>query len=59
MKTNVELEFINKVLELSEKMQDLADFWIENFEALEIPNVNKSYPFSIPVLILISVEDAF
>ena len=46
MQTNVNLEFNNKVRELSEKMQDLADFWLENQEALEDANVSKDYPFS-------------
>lgn len=35
MKTNVELEFINKVRELSEKMQNLAIFWMLNEKKLE------------------------
>lgn len=46
MATNVNLEFINKVRELSEKMQDLTDFWLENQETLEDANVSKDYPFS-------------
>ena len=47
MKTNVDLEFINKVRELSEKMQDLTNFWTENEELLENVNECKGYPFSI------------
>ena len=47
MKTNVNLEFINKVQELSEKMQDLTNFWTENEELLENVNECKGYPFSI------------
>ncbi len=35
MKKNVDLEFINKVKELSEKMQDLALFWQSNLEVLK------------------------
>jgi hypothetical protein len=35
MKKNVELEFINKVRELSEKMQDLTLFWQSNLEELK------------------------
>jgi hypothetical protein len=35
MEKNVELEFINKVRELSEKMQDLAIFWMLNEKKLE------------------------
>lgn len=46
MKTNVNLEFINKVRELSEKMQELTIFWQENQETLEDANVSKNYPFS-------------
>jgi hypothetical protein len=46
MKTNAELEFINKVRELSEKMQELADFWENNSEVLEDAIVYKDYPFS-------------
>lgn len=46
MKTNVNLEFINKVKEVSEKMRDLANFWVENQETLEDANVSKDYPFS-------------
>ena len=46
MKTNVDLEFINKVRELSEKMQDLTDFWLSNSELLENVNECKDYPFS-------------
>ncbi len=46
MKTNVNLEFINKVREMSDKMQDLAVFWNNNSEALEEANVSKDYPFS-------------
>ena len=46
MKTNVNLEFINGVRELSEKMLDLASFWLENQEALEDANVSKNYPFN-------------
>lgn len=46
MKTNVNLEFISKVRELNEKMQDLTNFWQENQEALEDANVSKNYPFS-------------
>ena len=47
MKTNVDLEFINKVRELSEKMQDLTNFWIENQNLLGNVDECKSYPFSI------------
>ena len=47
MKTNVELEFINKVLELGKKMQDLAIFWLKNEKELEELNVCESYPFSL------------
>ena len=50
MKTNVELEFISKVRELGETMQDLADFWLENLEALEDANISKDYPFNGPLL---------
>ena len=46
MKTNVNLEFINKVRELCEKMRDLEDFWLENQKELEDVNVSKDYPFS-------------
>lgn len=46
MKTNVDLEFINKVQELSEKMRDLASFWIENENLLEVVNECEDYPFS-------------
>lgn len=35
MKKNVDLEFINKVRELSEKMQDLTLFWQSNLEELK------------------------
>jgi hypothetical protein len=35
MEKNVDLEFINKVRELSEKMQDLAIFWMLNEKKLE------------------------
>ena len=47
MKTNVDLEFINKVRELSEKMQDLANFWLENEDSLANAYESKKYPFSI------------
>ena len=47
METNVELEFINKVLELGKKMQDLAIFWLKNEKELEELNVCESYPFSL------------
>jgi len=46
MKTNVNLEFINKVKELSEKMQDLASFWLENENLLEDVNGCENYPFN-------------
>ena len=46
MKTNVNLEFINKVRELNKSMQDLTDFWQSNSEMLEDANVSKDYPFS-------------
>ncbi len=46
MTTNVNSEFISKVREMSDKMQDLATFWHENAEALEDLNVSKDYPFS-------------
>ena len=46
MKTNVELEFINNVLELSKKMRNLTIFWQSNLEELENLNVGKDYPFS-------------
>ena len=46
MKTNVDLEFINKVRELCEKMRDLEDFWLENQKELEDVNISKDYPFS-------------
>ncbi len=46
MKTNVNLEFINKVQELSEKIQDLTNFWESNLETLEDVNECKDYPFS-------------
>ena len=46
MKTNVNLEFINKVRELSEKMLELKIFWGENEKELEDVNLLKSYPFS-------------
>jgi len=47
MKTNVDLEFINKVDVLSKSMRDLANFWHDNSETLEDLNVSKDYPFSI------------
>lgn len=47
MKTNANLEFINKVKKLSEQMRDLANFWHDNSEALEEVNECKNYPFSI------------
>ena len=46
MKKNVELEFINKVREVSEKMQELTNFWQSNLEVLDSLNVCKDYPFS-------------
>jgi hypothetical protein len=46
MKTNVNLEFINKVSELSEKMRDLTDFWLENENLLEDVNGCENYPFN-------------
>lgn len=46
MKTKVELEFLSKVRDMNEKMQDLANFWLENQEALEDANVSKDYPFN-------------
>ena len=46
MKTNVNLEFINKVRELSESMRGLANFWTENENLLEDVNECKDYPFS-------------
>ena len=47
MKTNVDLEFINKVRELQKSMRDLANFWQDNSETLEDANVSKDYPFNI------------
>lgn len=47
METNVNLEFINKVKEVSEKMQELAIFWENNSEMLEGAKVYKGYPFSL------------
>lgn len=35
MKTKIELEFISKVYEMNEKMLDLANFWVDNEEALK------------------------
>lgn len=35
MKTKVNLEFISKVYEMNEKMLDLANFWVDNEEALK------------------------
>ncbi len=46
MKTKVELEFINKVRELSEELRNLAIFRYENKKELEDLNVSKDYPFS-------------
>lgn len=46
MKTNVNLEFISKVRELCDKMQDLADFWAKNEKELAGAIVCKDYPFS-------------
>ncbi|NCC87989.1 MAG: hypothetical protein EOM05_09000 [Clostridia bacterium] len=46
MKTNVNLEFINEVRELSEKMQRLTNFWTNNEKELEDVNECKGYPFS-------------
>lgn len=46
MTTNVNLEFLSKVREMNEKMQNLANFWLENQEALEDANVSKDYPFN-------------
>ena len=46
MKTNVNLELLGKVRELSEVMQDLADFWQSNSETLGDTNERKDYPFS-------------
>ena len=46
MKANVELEFINKVRELSENMQELSFFWAVNQKELEDANLRKGYPFS-------------
>ena len=47
MKTNVNLEFINKVRELNKSMRDLAIFWDENENLLEDLNVSKDYPFNV------------
>jgi hypothetical protein len=41
MKKNVDLEFISKVRELSEKMQDLNLFWQSNLEVLKDINECK------------------
>ena len=46
MKTNVELEFINKVRELSEATRNLAIFWYKNRKELEELNISKNHPFS-------------
>lgn len=46
MKPKIELEFIDKVSNLSEQMRDLANFWAKNQEALEDANVSEDYPFS-------------
>ncbi len=46
MTTNVNLEFIIKVRELSESMHGLATFWRNNSEMLEGAKVYKKYPFS-------------
>jgi hypothetical protein len=45
MKTNVELEFISKVHELSESMRNLAIFWYKNQKELECLDISKDYPF--------------
>lgn len=46
MKTNVNLELIGKVRELSEAMRNLAIFWHENKKELGDINECKGYPFS-------------
>jgi hypothetical protein len=46
MKTNVELEFINKVRELSEATRNLAIFWYKNRKELESLDISKDHPFS-------------
>jgi hypothetical protein len=46
MKTNVELEFISRVRELSESTRNLAIFWYKNRKELEGLNISKDYPFS-------------
>lgn len=46
MKTNVELEFINKVRELSEATRNLALFWYKNRKELESLDISKDHPFS-------------
>ncbi len=46
MKTNVELELLNKVRELSEATRNLALFWYKNRKELGDINERKDYPFS-------------
>ena len=46
MKTNVNLELLGKVRELSEAMRNLAIFWHENKKELGDTNKRKDYPFS-------------
>ena len=46
MQAKVELEFINKVKEVSEKMQELTNFWQSNLEVLEDISECKGKPFS-------------
>ena len=46
MKTDVNLEFLGKVRELSEATRNLALFWYENRKELEDLNISEDYPFS-------------
>ena len=46
MKTNVNLEFINKVDVLQKSMRNLAIFWLKNEKELKDLNVSENYPFS-------------
>ena len=46
MKTNVNLEFINKVDVLQKSMRNLTSFWLKNEKELKDLNVSENYPFS-------------
>ena len=46
MKTNVNLELLGKVRELSEATRNLAIFWYKNRKELGDVNKRKDYPFS-------------